>query len=135
MGKPEPTQQHFESWIDQQIRMARERGAFDNLPGSGKPIAHLDGEPDELWWVRKKLQAEGVSITPPTIALKRERQELHDRLAGIADEAEVRKAIADLNERIGRANRIPTDGPPSTLMKVDIEATVARWRDGRQPHG
>jgi DnaJ family protein C protein 28 len=28
----------WESWIDQQIREAQERGAFDNLPGRGRPI-------------------------------------------------------------------------------------------------
>jgi DnaJ family protein C protein 28 len=27
-----------ESWIDQQIREAQERGQFDNLPGKGKPL-------------------------------------------------------------------------------------------------
>ena len=27
-----------ESWVDQQIREARERGVFDNLPGTGQPI-------------------------------------------------------------------------------------------------
>jgi DnaJ family protein C protein 28 len=31
-------QQDWESWIDQQIREAQERGAFDNLPGKGKPL-------------------------------------------------------------------------------------------------
>jgi DnaJ family protein C protein 28 len=28
----------WESWVDQQIREAQERGEFDNLPGTGKPI-------------------------------------------------------------------------------------------------
>ncbi len=28
----------WESWIEQQIREAQERGAFDNLPGKGKPL-------------------------------------------------------------------------------------------------
>jgi DnaJ family protein C protein 28 len=29
----------WESWIDQKIREAQERGDFDNLPGKGKPLA------------------------------------------------------------------------------------------------
>jgi DnaJ homolog subfamily C member 28 len=33
----------WESWIDQQIREAQERGAFDNLPGRGQ---HLDLTPN-----------------------------------------------------------------------------------------
>ncbi|MGD2205726.1 MAG: DUF1992 domain-containing protein [Anaerolineae bacterium] len=28
----------WESWIDQQIRQAQERGDFDNLPGQGQPV-------------------------------------------------------------------------------------------------
>jgi DnaJ family protein C protein 28 len=28
----------WESWIDQQIREAREKGEFDDLPGKGKPL-------------------------------------------------------------------------------------------------
>ncbi|MEV0587999.1 DUF1992 domain-containing protein [Nonomuraea sp. NPDC050310] len=28
----------FKTWIDRQIREATERGEFDNLPGTGKPI-------------------------------------------------------------------------------------------------
>jgi DnaJ family protein C protein 28 len=28
----------WESWIDEQIREAQERGQFDNLPGKGKPL-------------------------------------------------------------------------------------------------
>ena len=28
----------WEKWVDQQIREAQERGAFDNLPGRGKPV-------------------------------------------------------------------------------------------------
>jgi DnaJ family protein C protein 28 len=28
----------WESWIDQQIREAQDRGQFDNLPGKGKPL-------------------------------------------------------------------------------------------------
>lgn len=29
---------NWESWIDQQIREAQERGAFDHLPGRGRPL-------------------------------------------------------------------------------------------------
>lgn len=28
----------WESWIDEQIRKAQERGDFDNLPGKGRPV-------------------------------------------------------------------------------------------------
>jgi predicted flavoprotein YhiN len=44
-------------WIDRQIREARERGEFDNLPGTGKPLPDLDKPYDENWWVRQKLRS------------------------------------------------------------------------------
>jgi DnaJ family protein C protein 28 len=33
------TEKEWESWIDQQIREAQERGDFDKLPGKGKPLS------------------------------------------------------------------------------------------------
>jgi hypothetical protein len=36
VGKPKDS--NWQSWIDQQIRKAQERGAFDHLPGKGQPL-------------------------------------------------------------------------------------------------
>jgi DnaJ family protein C protein 28 len=33
-----PHRRDWESWIDQQIREAQERGEFDDLPGKGRPL-------------------------------------------------------------------------------------------------
>ncbi|MEJ2211371.1 MAG: DUF1992 domain-containing protein [Anaerolineae bacterium] len=33
-----PERKDWESWIDEQIREAQEKGLFDNLPGKGKPL-------------------------------------------------------------------------------------------------
>ncbi|HUA42024.1 MAG TPA: DUF1992 domain-containing protein, partial [Streptosporangiaceae bacterium] len=38
MTERKPHDVTFRSWIDQQISEAEERGAFDNLPGAGKPL-------------------------------------------------------------------------------------------------
>jgi hypothetical protein len=43
----------FESWIEQQIREAQERGLFDDLPGTEGPpttLAPLDVEAVVLRW-------------------------------------------------------------------------------------
>ena len=34
--------------IEAQIRVAMEEGAFDNLPGAGKPLPNIDQEYDPL---------------------------------------------------------------------------------------
>jgi Domain of unknown function (DUF1992) len=37
MTQRKPPGTSWETWIDAQIRVATEAGAFDNLPGAGKP--------------------------------------------------------------------------------------------------
>ena len=70
----------FESWVDAQIREARERGEFDNLPGTGKPLTDLDGNHDEMWWIRQWLKREDLSFTPPAIALRKAVEEKTEAL-------------------------------------------------------
>ena len=43
MTEQKPPGMSWESWIEQQIREAREAGLFDNLPGAGKPLPSLAG--------------------------------------------------------------------------------------------
>src|SRR5581483_547563 len=50
----------FESWVDKQIREAVDRGEFDNLPGTGKPLPDAGEPDDENWWLKKYLRQEGV---------------------------------------------------------------------------
>ena len=38
--------QRQQEWVDHQLRIAMERGDFDNLPGAGKPIKDLGREYD-----------------------------------------------------------------------------------------
>jgi hypothetical protein len=71
MTEPKPPGTSWESWIEAQIRVAREQGAFDNLPGAGKPIPNLDQAHDPLWWVKQLLQREQLSMLPPSLELLR----------------------------------------------------------------
>jgi len=40
----------------------------------------------------------------------------------------VRQIVEDINERIRALNRSAVPGPPSNLMPLDVERTVAEWR-------
>lgn len=42
MPERKPHDLTFRSWIDQQISDAEDRGAFDNLPGTGKPLPNRE---------------------------------------------------------------------------------------------
>ena len=129
MTERKPLGVAWESWVDGQIRVARERGEFDNLPGTGKPIVGLDGPEDEMWWVKSLLKREGVSFLPDTLKLRKDVEEARERIASAATEAEVRAIVEAINQRIRDTNRMATSGPPSNLMPLDVEHVLAKWRD------
>ncbi|MFG2193678.1 DUF1992 domain-containing protein [Streptomyces sp. NPDC048639] len=131
MTERKPPGINFESWIDKQIREATERGAFDNMPGAGKPLPDADAPYDELWWIRKKMIDEGVSALPPTLAVRKEADEAHEAALRAASEPEVRKIVADINDRIREAIRTPLSGPPLNLVPFDVEHVVVEWRAQR----
>jgi hypothetical protein len=123
----------YESWVERQIREAIERGEFDNLPGTGKPIPGLNGREDEYWWVKRFLEREQISMPlPTTLALRKEIADLPETLADVRTEEVVRAIVVDLNERIRDAHRRPVDGPPLVLRPVDVEVVVAEWRRNRE---
>jgi hypothetical protein len=127
MTERKPAGVSWETWIDRQIRAGMERGEFDELPGHGKPLADVDRPRDELWWVRQKLQREGVSYLPPTLAVRKELDEAREQIAASSSEAEVREIVEAINVKIRRVNSQATAGPPSNLMPLDVEHVVADW--------
>jgi Domain of unknown function (DUF1992) len=121
----------WESAVEQQIVDGIRRGEFDQLPGKGKPIEGLSDEHDDDWWLKAKLRAERLSYLPPTIRIRKELEEAREAMAATSNEAVVRRIIDDINLRIRDINRRGAEGPPSSVMVLDPEAEVARWRATR----
>ena len=128
MTERKPPGVSWETWIDRQIREAMERGEFENLPGAGKPLADLDRPRDDMWWVRDKLRREEVSYLPPALELRKQADDAMDAVVRARTEDEVRRIVADINERIRYLNSHLVSGPPSTLMPFDVEEVVRGWR-------
>ena len=122
---------NWESRIEQQIRQGVERGEFDNLPGKGKAIDGIDDHHDEDWWLKAKLREERLSYLPPTLAVRKEVEEAREAIAVAKREDVVRRIVGDINRRIRDVNSRGAAGPPSTVMPLDEEAVVARWRASR----
>lgn len=122
------TGQPFETALDRQIREAQERGAFDDLPGAGKPIPDLDAPRDELWWVKQLMRREKVSLLPPSLALRKEVEDVGQTVSAMRTESAVRELVAGLNARIAAATRTPPPGPPLNLRSLDAERVVRDWR-------
>jgi hypothetical protein len=123
----------YESSIDRQLREAAERGEFENLEGAGKPLPGHGREYDEDWWVKDWLEREGATagVIPPTLALRREVEDLEVRVDRLRTEGAVREYVAEVNERIRRARVGLMDGPPVLLPSRDADAVVAGWRERR----
>jgi hypothetical protein len=128
MTERKPPGIDFETWVERRIREAAERGEFDNLPGSGKPIPDLDKPHDELWWVRQKLRRENLAYLPPTIALRKQAEDALAAARQAGSEAEVRRIVAGINAKIREGNRKAASGPPLNLAPFDVERVVRDWR-------
>lgn len=132
MSERKPPGMPFENWVDRQIREAMERGEFDDLPGAGKPIPGLDRPYDEMWWIKQKVRAEGLSMPlPPTLQLRKDAEEALRLAEGARTEAELRRIVGEINDRIREAIRTGLSGPPLNLVPYDVERLVARWRERR----
>ncbi len=121
-----------ESLADRQIRLAREAGEFDSLPGQGLPLRGIDDPSDDDWWIKEKLRREQVELElPPALEIRQAKSDLLTLLPTLTDEADVRLRLETLNNRIAYVNRVATSGPPSTTTVINIETTVARWAEHR----
>src|SRR5262245_12777339 len=131
MTERKPPGTSWETWIDAQIRVAKEQGAFDNLPGAGKPLPNIGDEYDPDWWVKQLVKREEVSVLPPSLELLRKVEKELAAIEKLDDEATVRGRVAALNAEIAKVNRTVMEGRPSRLGKLNVDKVVARWRRGR----
>jgi hypothetical protein len=132
MTERKPREMSVGSWIDQQIAEAARRGAFDDLPGAGKPIPHRSGGTEA--WLQDYLRREGVSaeeLLPTPLRLRKEIERLAATVGDLNSEEEVREVVRGINRQVVEWRRIPT-GPPMYLRLVDEEAMVTRWREARR---
>ncbi|ASR35880.1 molecular chaperone DnaJ [Prauserella marina] len=132
MTERKPPGVDFESWVEKQIREAQERGEFDNLPGSGKPLSGLDRPVRENWWLHDYLEREGLSgeaLLPVPLRLRKEAEVLRETVGGLRTEAEVRAVVGRLNRAIAEWQRTGTG--PVTVVPVDADDVVRDWRAER----
>ena len=131
MTERKPAGKSWESWREELIRLAHEEGAFDNLPGAGKPL-DLGESYDPDWWVKKLVRRERVSLLPPALELLRKVEAEVERMWKLSREDEVRERICALNVEIARANARAAEGPPTRLAPLDADTIVAEWRAARK---
>lgn len=121
----------FARAVEGAIADGTNRGEFDDLPGSGRPLDLGDtGDPD--WWIKKTIEREKLDMTgamPPSLVLRREARSYPEALATEHREAEVRRIVDDYNRRVIDDRKRPVVGPaPPVAPILDADDIVARWR-------
>lgn len=104
---------------------------FDRLPGTGRPIPGIDEPLDENWWIKRKLRDEGVNLLPPLLEARLDIERTLESISVLTDEAEVRQQLIELNQRVREAQQSPASGPQLSVLPVDVEQTLNKWRMSR----
>ena len=91
---------------EERIRDAIQRGEFDNLPGSGKPLILEDDRhiPDDLRLAYKILK--NADCLPPELELKKEIRKAEELLSSVADEGEKYRQLQKVNFLIMKLNEM-----------------------------
>ncbi|HEV8438063.1 MAG TPA: DUF1992 domain-containing protein [Methylomirabilota bacterium] len=132
MTERKPPHKSWESWIEEQIQREQADGGFDRLEGHGKPIRGIDAPYDPLWWVKKLLEREKLSVLPPALEVRAKVERALEDVWRVRDEDDVRARVGAINAEIARANRTAAEGPPTDLSPLDVDVVLAEWQSRRR---
>jgi hypothetical protein len=96
--------QSFNAIAERRIREAQQRGEFDNLPGSGAPLALDDDRlvPEELRVAYRLLKNAG--FIPPELAAHREIRDLEQLLQAAETDGQRQHLLARINFLLTRTS-------------------------------
>lgn len=138
--------QHFEGWIDHQIRRAMDSGAFDNLRGQGQPLTPEDpalalAGDDAMGlrllkthealpaWIELNRELSQDRAACARILMHYERERDRSQRALLADD--YRRRAKQLNEKIATYNLIvPSPALEQVILRIDLDLRDAdrrRW--------
>ena len=137
MTERKPPGMPFETWVERQIAQAQASGAFDDLPGAGKPLPRRSDDDSVYEWVIAKARKENIDLfgmLPAGLALRKEREDLPMRAAALPSEEAVRALGEDFNARVQAFWRRPQESRWSPVPGLaDVDELVAGWRRLRPP--
>ena len=131
MAERKPPGKSWKSWVEEQIQQAQTDGEFDQLEGRGKPIPGIEAPYDPLWWVKKLLERERVSLLPAALEIRARVDRAIETLWALESAEAVRDRVLTINADISRANRTTATGPPTTLGLLDVDTVLSRWESER----
>jgi hypothetical protein len=131
MTERKPPDKSWKSWVEEQIQQAQRDGEFDRLEGKGKPIPGIEAPYDPLWWVKKLLDREKISMLPAALEIRAKVDRAIEALWALDSERDIPERVRAINADIARANRTTAQGPPTTLSPLDLDDVLAHWRSLR----
>ena len=109
------------SWIEQRLDELADEGYFDDLPGSGRPIADLDTQYGSAWWAERWVKRDAARRTSESVrarlagdvaeALTLEPREARERLL------QIKGAIGALNTHLDSASQLPDFDVDTVLIR------------------
>lgn len=118
----------FQRIAEQRILEAQRAGAFDNLPGKGKPL-----QLDDLSWVPDDLRIgyivlKNANVLPPEAELRKDIHVLEDLLKHVEDEGERRALAKSIQWKLIRLDLLKRRSPESSALRRYGRKLVAKFR-------
>ena len=102
----------------------------DHAAASRLTLASVDG--GDFYWHARRAGVDTGAMLPPGLRLRRERDDLPERAARLASEAEVRALAEDYNARVEAFWRLPAESRWAAVPGLaDVEALVEGWERDR----
>lgn len=115
----------YEKIVEEKIRAAQKRGAFDRLAGSGQPLPEEDIRvPEDLRMAYRLLKT--ADFLPPEIELRKEIHATRELLDQTGDLAQQQKLLQKLNVLIRKCNMMRTGSIDRELPEEYVPAIVDR---------
>jgi Domain of unknown function (DUF1992) len=118
---------YFWRIAEEKIREAQRAGAFDDLPGKGKPLILEDTS-----WVPEDLRIgyhilKNAHVLPPEAELRKDIHTLEDLLKHVEDEGERRALAKSIQSKIIRLDLLKRRSASATSIREYKRQLVARF--------
>ena len=118
---------YFWRIAEERIREAQQAGAFDNLPGKGKPL-----QLEDMSWVPEDLRIgylilKNAHVLPPEAELRKDIHTLEDLLKHVEDEGERRALAKSIQSKIIRLDLLNRRSTSMTSLRAYKRKLVAKF--------
>jgi hypothetical protein len=119
---------YFWRIAEERIKEAQRAGAFDNLPGKGKPL-----ELEDLSWVPEDLRIsylvlKNAHVLPPEAELLKDIHTIEDLLKHVEDEGERRALAKSIQFKLIRLDMLKRRSMPLRSVRDYSRKMVAKLR-------